>query len=232
MRNLDPAKLSSALAENMRYLENILNQTFNFDHAVLGNIGIDDHHVKYTDAEVDTIVATHDAIADAHHAKYLDSEVDAIVATHTADDDAHHAPYVIAALVGHRITTPQTITTATGTDVIFNSLVQEDDADGHIALNTSTGVITMNTTGWYHLEATITWDVSTAGRRLLTVQHSADGEVGGSEMVPGTSANRQQVSAMFPATAADTVTVEAYHVKGSDLDILAGIFTNVAITKI
>ncbi len=74
MRNLDPGKLSSALAENMRYLENILNQTFNFDHAVLSNIGIDDHHVKYTDAAVDTIVATHAAIAAAHHAKYLDSE--------------------------------------------------------------------------------------------------------------------------------------------------------------
>lgn len=79
MRNLDPKKLSSALAENMRYLENVLNQTFNFDHDILSNVGVDDHHVKYTDAEVDTIVATHDAITDAHHAKYTDAEVQALI---------------------------------------------------------------------------------------------------------------------------------------------------------
>ncbi len=99
MRNLDPGKLSSALAENMRYLENILNQTFNFDHAVLSNIGIDDHHVKYTDAEVDTIVATHTAISGAHHVKYTDAEVDAIVATHAAIAAAHHAKYTDAEAV-------------------------------------------------------------------------------------------------------------------------------------
>ncbi len=232
MRNLDPGKLSSALAENMRYLENVLNQTFNFDHAALSNVGIDDHHVKYTDAAVDAIVATHAAIVAAHHAKYLDSEAVTAMGVKGDSNPLHHDKESIAALVGHRITTAQTITTSSGTDVIFNSLVQEDDADAHIALNTSTGVITMNTTGWYHLESTITWDVDTTGRRLLTIQSSADGEVGGSEMVPGTSANRQQVSAIFPATAADTVTVEAYHTKGSDLDILAGIFTNVAIHKL
>ena len=79
MRNLDPGKLSSALTENMRYLENILNQTFNFDHDILSNVGIDDHHVKYTDAEVDTIVATHDAITSAHHTKYTDAEAIAAV---------------------------------------------------------------------------------------------------------------------------------------------------------
>ncbi len=96
MRNLDPGKLSSALAENMRYLENVLNQTFNFDHAILSNIGVDDHHVKYTDAEVDTIVATHTAIGGAHHVKYTDAEVDAIVATHAAIAAAHHAKYTDA----------------------------------------------------------------------------------------------------------------------------------------
>ena len=96
MRNLDPGKLSSALAENMRYLENILNTVFNFDHDILSNIGVADHHAKYTDAEVDTIVATHAAIAAAHHAKYLDSEVDTILAVHTAIATAHHTKYTDA----------------------------------------------------------------------------------------------------------------------------------------
>lgn len=48
---------------------------------------------RYTDAEVDTIVATHDGITDAHHARYTDGEVDTIVATHDAITDAHHAVY-------------------------------------------------------------------------------------------------------------------------------------------
>ncbi len=94
MRNLEPGKLSSALAENMRYLENVLNTVFNFDHDILSNIATDDHHVKYLDSEVDTIVAVHAAIAGEHHAKYTDGEVDTIVATHTAIAAAHHAKYL------------------------------------------------------------------------------------------------------------------------------------------
>lgn len=90
MRVKDPVRLSSAIVENIRYLENLLNTVFNFDHDALSNVGVDDHHVKYTDGEVDSIVATHDAITDAHHAKYTDAEVDTIVATHTANADAHH----------------------------------------------------------------------------------------------------------------------------------------------
>lgn len=34
----------------------------------------DAHHVKYTDAEVDAIVASHTAVSDAHHIKYTDIE--------------------------------------------------------------------------------------------------------------------------------------------------------------
>ncbi len=118
MRNLDPGKLSSALAENMRYLENVLNQTFNFDHAILSNIGTDDHHVAYTDAEVDTIVATHTAIGGAHHVKYTDAEVDTIVATHTAVVAAHHAKYTDAE-VDARIVVAGTWTTWTPTYTNF-----------------------------------------------------------------------------------------------------------------
>ena len=54
------------------------------------------HHVKYTDAEVDTIVETHRAIAGDHHAKYTDAEVDTILAVHTAVAAAHHTKYTDA----------------------------------------------------------------------------------------------------------------------------------------
>lgn len=36
-------------------------------------VDVSAHHVKYTDAEVDAIVATHTAINDAHHVKYTDA---------------------------------------------------------------------------------------------------------------------------------------------------------------
>lgn len=38
------------------------------DHDDLANVTADNHHVKYTDAEVDAIVATHAAESSAHHA--------------------------------------------------------------------------------------------------------------------------------------------------------------------
>jgi uncharacterized protein YejL (UPF0352 family) len=54
------------------------------------------HHTKYTDAEVDAIVATHTAIGAAHHTKYTDAEVDAIVLTHKNIAAAHHTKYTDA----------------------------------------------------------------------------------------------------------------------------------------
>jgi len=54
------------------------------------------HHAKYTDAEVEAIVAVHAAIAAAHHERYTDEEVDAIVAAHAAIAAAHHAKYTDA----------------------------------------------------------------------------------------------------------------------------------------
>ena len=74
LRNVDARQLSRALDENMRYLETLLNKTFNFDHTILANVTADQHHVKYTDSEVDTIVATHTALPSAHHSKYLDAD--------------------------------------------------------------------------------------------------------------------------------------------------------------
>ncbi len=93
MRVSDPTQLARALDENMRYLERLLNATFDMDHDRLSNVTASQHHSKYLDSEVDAIVATHDAITDAHHAKYTDGEVDTIVATHAAVVAAHHAKY-------------------------------------------------------------------------------------------------------------------------------------------
>jgi hypothetical protein len=88
MRVADPKRLSSAIVENMRYLENLLNQTFNFDHDILSNVSASQHHTKYTDAEVDTRIGLadladlattpHSALTGVttsqHHVKYTDTE--------------------------------------------------------------------------------------------------------------------------------------------------------------
>jgi len=55
-------------------------------HGDLTGVTANQHHTKYTDAEVDAIVAVHDAIVDAHHAKYTDAEaVSAVEAEATLD---------------------------------------------------------------------------------------------------------------------------------------------------
>ncbi|RLB44771.1 MAG: hypothetical protein DRH30_00515 [Deltaproteobacteria bacterium] len=113
----DHASLSGLTTDNHHAQVHAIDggdHTGTLDHSEIANVGASDHHAKYTDAEVDAIVATHTAIAAAHHAKYLDSEavsamgvkgdandlnhdrytdgeVDGIVATHTALPNAHHA---------------------------------------------------------------------------------------------------------------------------------------------
>ncbi len=162
MRNLDPGKLSSALAENMRYLENILNTVFNFNHDILSNVGADDHHAKYLDSEVDTIVATHTANASAHHAKYLDSEVDAIVATHAAVVAAHHAKYTDAEAV-----------TAMGVKADANPL-NHDQGAGHAApIATHAAIVAAHHAKYTDAEVTTVIDADTGlflvdGSRTVT----------------------------------------------------------------
>ncbi|KKM84011.1 hypothetical protein LCGC14_1303590, partial [marine sediment metagenome] len=53
---------------------------------------------KYTDAEVDAIVATHTAITSAHHAKYLDSEAVSAMGVKADANALHHDRYTDPAL--------------------------------------------------------------------------------------------------------------------------------------
>ncbi len=133
-------------------------------------------------------------------------------------------------LRAERITTAQTISNSSGTDVVYNSIIQEDDAGGHFSLNTSTGVVTCNTTGWYSVVAEVLWEGNATGRRLITIQHSTTGEVGGTENGGhGTGQWRQQIVGLFPATAADTFTIEVFQTSGGNLDIEFGVFTSLGV---
>ncbi len=280
MRVSDPTQLARALDENMRYLERLLNATFEMDHTRLSNVTAGQHHVKYTDAEVDAIVATHDAIVDAHHVKYTDAEVDAIVATHDAIVDAHHAKYTdgevdtivathdaiasahhakyldseavtamgvkgdanplnhdqgasaITALRAERITSGQTLTTTTGTTVVYNSILREDDTDSNISYSTSTGVITINTTGWYSISGGVYFAGNATGRRILTLKHEGNDLAGGALDPPGSSPFRIGQSTLVYAVATDTLEVKAFQSSGGDLDVLVSPMSYITIHKI
>lgn len=77
---IDDASISVAkLSDHTKTVHDALG----LDHASLSNITASQHHARYTDAEVDAIVAVHTAITDAHHVKYTDAE--AISAVEGAD---------------------------------------------------------------------------------------------------------------------------------------------------
>ena len=65
-----------------------LNAGTNYEH--ITQTQKDALHDKYTDAEVDAIVATHTADDDAHHAVFEPGDEDAAIATHAALGDEHH----------------------------------------------------------------------------------------------------------------------------------------------
>ena len=71
-----------------------LNDAGTKNHNDLDNIGTDDHHAKYTDAEVEAIIT-----AEIVGGQSIDNAIDALITTHTADDDAHHVKYTDAEAV-------------------------------------------------------------------------------------------------------------------------------------
>lgn len=72
-------------------------------HSKLDDVGVSDHHEKYTDAEAVTAMGAKGDANPLNHDKYTDAEAEAVadaqIATHAADVDAHHAKYTDAEAV-------------------------------------------------------------------------------------------------------------------------------------
>lgn len=140
---------------------------------------------RYTDAEVDAIVATHTAIAAAHHDKYTDAEVDAIVLTHKNIAGAHHSKTVGQGFRAWRNTT-QSIPTATATVIVFNTEVFDTDNE----YDTANGKYTPQTAGYYTIHTNIVLDSLGDGKKFIagikkngTWEAMDRGIVGGTDLV-------------------------------------------------
>lgn len=72
----------------------------------------------------------------------------------------------VQALVGARIEAhnPQAVSTATNTDVVYDSVAF--DTDGMVNLGANSRILTVNTSGLYLVVCETTWDANNAGRRL------------------------------------------------------------------
>lgn len=137
-----------------------------------------------------------------------------------ADDDhtqylteARHAG-VHSALHAQRITSDQSITSGTITTVIYNSVLVEDDPDGDLSLNTSTGEITIATAGWYLINAGIVWEaVADATRRYIDITVDGSRVVSDDDFGADSSTPSHHVSMLRKYDATDVVTISAFHTR-------------------
>ncbi len=147
--------------------------------------------------------------------------------TTTAIDDAGTGTIVwdADALTGslirvERITTAQTISNDTGTTLIVNSIIREDDPTGRLSMNTSTGVLTINESGWYSVSGGVLWEGSAVGRRIMSLKGSTRGDIAAQEVdeMDGTSTFRMSASGIAWLVATEQVVVNVYQNSGGDLD--------------
>ena len=147
--------------------------------------------------------------------------------------DATGGGDALAAIRVNRITSAQVIPDSTATDIIFNSIVREDDPDGHFSMNTSTGVLTINTTGWYVVTATLLWEgTAVTGQRGILSIKATGGDISAEEGDHTTTGIRQSATGLWYFTATDTVKVEVYQTTAADLDIKVHTLTHMAAYKL
>lgn len=153
----------------------------------------------------------------------LEGDVLALEAADTAHASADdHTQYlnetrhagVHAALHAQRITSDQSIANSTIETVIYNSVISEDDPDGDLSLNTSTGEITIATAGWYLINAGVVWAaVADATRRYIDITVNGSRVVSDDDFGADSSTPSHHVAIPREFAASDVVTVNVFHTR-------------------
>jgi hypothetical protein len=134
-------------------------------------------------------------------------------------------------LRAERITSDQTIPNNTGTVLIFNSVVQEDDESSDFDLNISTGVLTIANAGWYSIQSGVTWVNDGNSTRIRMVIRQNTTILAGLDL--GASGNDRFMNAATTAylEANDTVDVQVFHTQSDagtmDVDANTGTFLSI-----
>lgn len=132
------------------------------------------------------------------------------------------------AIRAERATTNQSISNNTATTVIYNSIIREDDEDAALSLNTSTGVITIATAGWYFVAASARFAANTTGSRHIFISHN------GTTIARNASeADSAQWYVAVPTlqyfAASDTIEIQVSQDSGGSLDLIASAHNNVGV---
>ena len=110
-----------------------------------------------------------------------------------------------------RITSAQTISHATFTAVIWNSLVEEDDVRDALDLNTSTGVFTINTAGVYLISFGVVFSSSDYLRIILLLDLNSGTTLYQDEKAVRNGGIGHAMSGHHKFAAADTISCNVFH---------------------
>lgn len=146
----------------------------------------------------------------------------------TFDEASHGAAH--ASLRAERITSNQSIPDTTATTIIYNSIIHEDDPDGDLSFNTTTGVLTVNTTGVYLISAGLRYANNTTGSRRFEV--SVGGTLIGGFNDAAFNNFWKAMSVIYKVTAAQTVSVQTVQNAGVAVDIVADPLTFFAVARL
>jgi hypothetical protein len=119
-----------------------------------------------------------------------------------------------------RLTADQTIANVTPTTVVFQTIDQEDDPGDDVSYNTSTGVFTINRTGWYQVAASVMWQSNNSGLRYVAVRFSDDTQPFANRR-PASDDSETSLSALLYLTAGTTFSIVAYQSSGGNLSLLS-----------
>ena len=157
-----------------------------------------------------------------------------------ADDD--HTQYhndtrhknVHSFIRAERITSDQAYTTNTLTTVIFNSVITDEDPDNDISVNTSTGVVTFNTTGLYIVMTNVSSrDLGqTFTRNFVRLNLNSGTIIMQADRVTRNANVTADASTLYRFTATDTLAVEILTTGTTDPDIVAQETTHIVIQRV
>ena len=207
------------------------------------------------DPAIASAIAVHTGLADPHTGYRLESDDHShqstglqagqldhgLALTGLADDD--HPQYLSGtrhsgfhcSLHAERITSAQSIAHATIVTVIYNSIVNENDPDSLLALNTSTGEITVSATGWYMINAGVLWVADAdATRRYIDISINGTRAISDDDFGTDSSTPTHHLGLLYPLTASDVVTVNVFQTQSAaaSRDISAVARTHVAIARL
>ncbi len=187
------------------------------DHDDLIGVSADDHH-----AQAHTIASHSDTAGTG-------PELDTL--TDGSDAQALHIHTLpeLGAIIMEMITSNQSISGIT--DVIFNSIVNEDDANGDVTGNAGTGAITVENTGWYLITAGVRWELNATGIRTMRIIRAGPDILAASVLVGSSVDQVQTVSWMGKLTGASGMKIEVEPSSGT-LDLLFGADTFFSIAKL